>query len=553
VEAVSYRTTHGIDHASVSMAVVVQEMIASDVSGVTFTANPVSGARDEVIVESSWGMGAAIVDGRVTPDRYVLDRADLRIRTQRVADKKLMVTPHLEAGQEARLEDVPQGMRFRESLTPDLLRTVGRWSLKCESHFGKPQDVEWAICDGRFYLLQSRAITVMGRQNVGQGVAGKFVLFKPIVENFTDPTTTLTENLMTLLPLPGMRFICGWAYFDVEAVRRVMPFKMSDEVLAGHLYSLTPDFGGKVAYSRLPALFALGFVLTLAYAVLLLRSRLLPDGALASFRRLCEKVDAEPAIGPADAMVRLWLLPKLSDPVGNMPLQLNLAAIRFTTWMRVLRRLVRRWAPDLRADAETILGSGSEGVLSAEMGRGIWALAVEANRAPGVRETLLSNAPEQVLAELRPKNDAQDFLRRLDAFLAINGHRGVKELELRSPRWCENPAPVLGMIRNYLLIESEPVVYEKKAADARRHMIGELRETLEPLPFERALGLRLRLILFAAERVRYFLKLRENSRFYHVMGLGVMRKKILRIETELMEQGKLKCKDDVFFFCASTK
>ena len=140
----SYRATHGIDHASVSMAVVVQEMIASEVSGVSFTANPVSGSRDEVIIESSWGMGAAIVDGRVTPDNYVLERADLRVRSQRIADKRLMVAAHLEAGQSARLEEVPNAMRRRESLTPDLLRTVVQWSLKCEVHFGKPQDVETA-------------------------------------------------------------------------------------------------------------------------------------------------------------------------------------------------------------------------------------------------------------------------------------------------------------------------------------------------------------------------------------------------------------------------
>jgi pyruvate,water dikinase len=230
-----------------------------------------------------------------------------------------------------------------------------------------------------------------------------------------------------------------------------------------------------------------------------------------------------------------------------MPLLVNLASFRFMSWMRILKRLVRRWAPDLRADAETILGSGSEGVLSAEMGRGIWALAVEANRSARVRDILLTKSAERVLAELKLVPDAQDFLRRLNAFLAINGHRAIKEFELRSPRWDENPAAVLGMVRNYLLIESEPTIHETKAADARAQLIRELQTRLEPLPLERTLGLRLRLILFAAERVRYFLKMRENSRFYHIMGFGLVRKKVLRIESELVRQGKLKCKDDIFF------
>lgn len=547
-EAVSYRVTHGIEHASVSMAVVVQEMIASEVAGVSFTANPITGARDEVIIESSWGMGAAIVDGRVTPDRYVLERGDLRVRMQRVADKKLMVKAHLEAGQTARLDEVPNAMRRQESLTPTMVRTVAQWSLKCEVHFGKPQDVEWAVCDDRFYLLQSRPITVMGREDIGRDIQGKYVVFKPLIENFSDPLTPLAEDLMMLLPLPCIRSIHGWIYLDVEAIRRLLPFKVSAEALADHLYSVSKDLPAwKVSIAKLPAMLAMGCMFFLVYAVLLLRTRSLPDDALGSFRALCEKVDADPSLGPADAMRRLLLLPRLSDPVGNMPLLVNLASFRFMPWMRMLKRLLRRWAPDLRADAETILGSGSEGVLSAEMGRGIWALAVEANRSAQVRDILLTKAPERALAELKLNANAQEFLRRLDAFLATNGHRAIKEFELRSPRWDENPAAVLGMIRNYLLIESEPSIHEKKAAEARAQLIHELQIKLEPLPLERTLRLRLRLILFVAERVRYFLKMRENSRFYHIMGFGVLRKKILRIESELVRQGKLKCKDDIFF------
>ena len=69
-EAVSYRATQGIDHITVFMAVVVQEMILSEISGITFTVNPVTGSKEEIVIEASWGMGAAIVDGRVSPDHF---------------------------------------------------------------------------------------------------------------------------------------------------------------------------------------------------------------------------------------------------------------------------------------------------------------------------------------------------------------------------------------------------------------------------------------------------------------------------------------------------
>ena len=549
-EAASYRKTHGIDDASVSMAVVVQEMIPSEISGVAFTANPVTGARDEVVIESSWGMGAAIVDGRVTPDHYVIARDGMKLREKRIAEKRLMVSAHLDSGQHARLQEVPNEMRIKEALSPEMLGSIMEWSLKSEVHFGKPQDIEWAVCEGRLYILQSRPVTVMGREDVGAGVTGKYVLFKPLVENFTEPFTPLSEDLM-IWP-PGIRSIHGWVYVDVETLRHLLPFRVSAEALAEHVYSIEKDAPAwKLSIAKLPGLFFKGLLFLLVNAVLFLRTRALPDGALDSYRALCAKVDADASMSPADTTTRLLLLPQLTGAVGHMPLMVNLSSLRFMSRMRILSRLVRRWAPDVRADAETLLGSGSEGVLSAEMGRGIWTLALKANSNARVRGILLAQAPERALAALRQATEAQDFLRDLDAFLQINGHRAIKEFELRSPRWEENPAVVLGMVRNYLLIETEPSLHEKKAAQARAELVNELRARLRPLPLERVLGLRLRLILLFAEQVRYFLKLRENSRFYYIMGFGVVRKKVLRIEGELLRQGKLKCKDDIFFLKAN--
>ena len=265
------------------------------------------------------------------------------------------------------------------------------------------------------------------------------------------------------------------------------------------------------------------------------------------YRALCRRVDDDSALGPEAVMARLILLPQLLDPIGRMAIMVNAASLRFAPWMGVLRRLVRRWAQDLRPDAEVLLGSGSEGVLSAQMGRGIWALAQEAKRSEKVREILLRQASEQVVSELKRTPEARPFLDHLERFLATNGHRAVKEFELRSVRWEEDPTPVLGMVRNYLSIDADPEAQEHKAAEARDQLIRELHERLDARPLERRCGLRFRLILFVAARVKYYFKLRENSRFFHIMGFGIVRKKVLRIERELMREGKLKCKDDIFF------
>ena len=545
-EAVSYRTTHGIDHASVTMAVVVQEMVPAEVSGVAFTANPVSGDREEVVVESSWGMGAAIVDGRVTPDRYVVARGGLAIREQRIADKRFMVLSRLEAGAAQRVVEVPHDRRRAQTLDAREVRTVAEWALACEAHFGAPQDVEWAFAGGRFHLLQSRPITTLGRDE--RVPEGRYLLFKPLAENFTDPLTPLTIDLL-LLPMPlGYRAIRGRMYMDIGYVLPLVPLRISDEDLANLLYLGSPA-GARppVSWLKVPGALAALMLGHLAAAVALARLRGLPDDFMDGYRALCRRVLADPAMGPAEAMLRLLSLPAPFDPIGNMPLVVNGASLRFGPWSAVLAWMLRRWAPGLRPDTGSRLCAGSEGVLSAEMGRSLRDLAVEALRVPKVAALLAEHGPARALAVLREEPSAGPFLARLDAFLEVHGHRAVKEFELRTARWDEDPSAVLALLRNCMVAEAGFVHPEDKSARARAEAESEVREALERLPLERLGQPRWRLVRLAASRARHLLKLRENSRFFHIMGFGIVRRKVLAVEADLLRDGLLKCKDDAFF------
>lgn len=549
-EAVSYRNTQGIDHGAVFMAVVVQEMIPSEVSGVTFTANPVTGARDEIVTESSWGMGAAIVDGRVTPDHTVISREGLVLLEKRIADKRFMVPPSVDDDPGIRLRDVPHHLRRRETLSEEAARVVARWAVKAEEHFGTAQDIEWAMVDGRFYMLQSRPITVMGHEAIGSGETGEYVIFKPLVENFTDPLTPLTWDLMGRVSPPGMKLIGGRAYLYLKPMRMLLPFRISDEDLVRLVYEMgaqKPQV--KLSLVKLPFFLAFLFLGYLLVGVFYARTRRLPDDFMDGYRDLCRRVAEDATIGPAEAIRRLWpwYWAKFFDPAGFMVLLVNLSASRYMVFMDFLGKMLRKWIPDIGDDAESLLCSGAEGVLSAEMGRGILDLAREARKNPVVRQLLEAHKPDKALALLRQAPEAGPFLQRLEEFLAVNGHRGLKELELQSIRWEENPAPVLGMVRNYLLVESDPENHEKKVGQSRRALWQKIDERLARLPLERPIGVRRRILRYLADRTRHFAKMRENSRFYHVMGLSFVRKKILDVERRLMAQRKLRCRDDIFF------
>jgi phosphoenolpyruvate synthase/pyruvate phosphate dikinase len=549
VEAVSYRASHRIRHADVFMAVVVQQMIRSEISGVAFTANPVSGDRGEVVIESSWGMGAAIVDGRVTPDRYLVSRkGGLSVREQRIAEKRFLVPARLQEDRAERMMPVPEAQRRRATLARDQVLEVARWSLRCEAHFGAPQDVEWAIADGRFHLLQSRPITTLGRDAEPRDPKGAYVLFKPLAENFTDPITPLTSDILLRVLPRTFRQIRGRVYLDLKYLRPLIPFALSDEDLANALYlSETKTVGWRLSLVKLPLAVATGLAAYLGTGVLLARSRGMPDDFMEGYRAVCRRVEADPRLGPLETFVRLWFLPGPFAPIGHLPGLVNGASLRFAPWMVALKKLLRRWVPELRDDAVALLCSGSPGVISAEMGRSLWDLATAAKRVPQVEELIARHPPEEALARLQEEPLARDFMASLEAFLAVHGHRSVKEFELMSARWRENPAPVIGMIRGYLSFEGQGGRPEEKAVHARAALEAEIERALSTRPFERPLRLRGRLIGLAARRARYYLKLRENSRSYHIMAMGSVRRKILDVEAALLRDGRLRCKDDVFF------
>lgn len=136
------------------LAILIQEMVAAERSGVTFTVNPVTGAR-EIIVDASYGLGDVVVGGEVTPDEFVLD-VELHTLRSRIGSKHRMtlIGPHGLVDQA-----VPEALRSRESLSGDQLRSVGALALRCEEGLGFPVDVEWAIARGVTYILQARPIT----------------------------------------------------------------------------------------------------------------------------------------------------------------------------------------------------------------------------------------------------------------------------------------------------------------------------------------------------------------------------------------------------------
>ena len=156
--ALEYRARQGIDPATVSLAVVVQVMVPADASGIMFTANPINGARDEIVIDAAWGLGEAIVGGLVTPDHVVVDKMTGAIKQIVIADKTVM-TQSTDKGTEERA--VEENKRHTQVLEATQAIELAKLGTEIEKYYGEPQDIEWCSANGKFYIVQARPITTL--------------------------------------------------------------------------------------------------------------------------------------------------------------------------------------------------------------------------------------------------------------------------------------------------------------------------------------------------------------------------------------------------------
>jgi pyruvate, water dikinase len=159
VPSIAYRRKQGLPETGVAMAVVVQGMVDAQKAGVMFTRSPLTGDRSVITIEGAWGLGSAVVSGEVTPDRFVIAKITGEISVREISDKRVRHLPAARGGvQEV---ETPEHLRNVPCLSDREIAALRDIARKVERHYGRPQDIEWAIDQaGEIHLLQSRPETV---------------------------------------------------------------------------------------------------------------------------------------------------------------------------------------------------------------------------------------------------------------------------------------------------------------------------------------------------------------------------------------------------------
>ncbi len=162
--AIFYRDKKGFKHEEVLISVGVQRMVNARSAGVMFTINPVTGDRDQIIIEGTWGLGEAVVSGAETPDHFAVDKRTLQTVERRVVKKTVEYVRKQETGKTERVS-VPSDRQEKPCITDKEIRKLAQLGKQIDQHYGKPQDIEWAIDrDLKFpenvFIVQSRPETV---------------------------------------------------------------------------------------------------------------------------------------------------------------------------------------------------------------------------------------------------------------------------------------------------------------------------------------------------------------------------------------------------------
>jgi pyruvate,water dikinase len=156
--ALDYRRQQGLSVEHPKIAVLVQQLVAADVAAVIFSANPITGNRDEIVINASWGLGESIVGGTVTPDTFTVRKSDLEITSRAITDKQRMTVSTTGGTHEV---EVPRFLRNEASLDDEQILEMAKLALTLETTMEYPVDVECAYAGGELYLLQCRPITTL--------------------------------------------------------------------------------------------------------------------------------------------------------------------------------------------------------------------------------------------------------------------------------------------------------------------------------------------------------------------------------------------------------
>lgn len=551
--AIVYRSRNGFDHKKVLLAVVVQQMVFPEVSGIMFTADPINGNRKVVSIDASFGLGEALVSGMVTADLYKVK--DNKILTKQIGDKRIAVYAAPEGG--TRERTLPDEMPKCQALTDEQVLTLAALGKHIEQHFASPQDIEWCLADSIFYVVQSRPITTL--YPVPELADKRFHVFSSFghQQMMTDPMKPLGLSLFQFSePFDHILVMAGGRLF-------------------GDITSSCSPENKQTGLKRMDALMgsAIDEIKNRRDLVDLLQAEGQRRMGFSQLKKVAgpvmRTIQNMTANDPSQAYhVYGWAEEKIAEAKRTLRQLSGGDRIRFIdkdktemlTWVmdgkmmgpfmagmlsfELIDRLSKRWLGDSKETED--LGKSPPRNNTSEMGLALGDLADIIRQYPAVIFYLHQADDDTLLTGLGTVEGGHRVKPIFEEFLQQYGMRCTGEIDITRPRWREKPTQLIPAILSHIQ-SVQPGEHRRKFAE------GEKRAEAAA----QTLSTRLKKIKGGTVKAKFMAKLiktyrglagfREYPKYFIVSHFDEYKKAIMEEAEKLVHQGVLKQAEDVYY------
>lgn len=565
---VAYRVERGMPAPAAAPAVLVQQMVDADVSGVAFGADPITGSRSTTLVSAVFGLGTALVGGEADADTYRVSRGG-RVLERTIARKKLRHAADPQSPEGVRGEPLPPDLADRPTLDGEMLLRVAQLTANVGSHFGRPQDIEWAIAAGRLFLLQARPITslasiadpdgaraIWDNANIAESYSG---ITTPLTFTFARrayegvyrefcrimrvPASMIRRNDAMFAQMLGM--VRGRVYYNLLNWYRLLAmlpgFSANQrfmEQMMGVREGLPPEVTAGVtaqtwSHRQADRLRLAWSAAGLAWNHLVLQRKM---------RAFCARLNA--ALAPPEPPLADMRLDELAAEFRRLEAGLLdrwdaplvndfLVMIFFGT----LGKLTAKWCGDAHPNLQNDLVSDEGGMISAEPAQRIEIMGKVASSHPTVVAALCDG--DRRLAEEQMAT-VPDLVGMYRGYLDKFGDRCLEELKLESPTLNDDPTPLLRAIGH--------TARRLRSGDAPRRRYYP-RERAEAVVADALRGRSVRRIIFGwvLRNARRRVRDRENLRFERTRLFGRVRRVFVEAGKRLYAERVLDDPRDVFY------
>lgn len=520
--AIVYRTRQNVDQTTAKLAVVVQRMVQSDVAGVMFTANPVSGSRDEIVINANPGLGEAVVAGMVTPDHYVLEKHWGHIKEKHIGRREIIVRSKSEGGTE---QVIPSANGTISAALPDVeIHTLAQLGKSIEQHYGAPQDIEWAwIKDGtrkgKFLILQARPMTALP-EPLKTKVSGPMRMVIPML-----------AEMWPVRPYPlDMTTFTGVLERAVGNFLTVMIGKSAPDPDKALL-----EEDGVVVRFQPPEIHpSISMIIT--PWITFWRTRHYDPAKWELDPLLTDVIQQGRELNDRDPVLLTWEqnIEMLHEALALIP---RVMQLRERYFPQAILGLGKLWLFLALTGHTDLFGALLEGIetKTTETNRALQNLAAQIRNAPPLSDLFANHNREELESVLVSSESGQKFLEHFAFFLAEYGHRETA-LTISEGTWKDQPLVVLGILKTQATTE----YHEHDSYQAWKRTRDELlaKSILCRWPLRNW-------FLKALIKSRSLFQMREDTHFYATLAQPPVRHVALELGKRLRDAGVLDSTEDI--------